>query len=461
MKKDVSRCESQFAERRLEAGGWRLAIPGSASCLLSPVSCLLFLTTSIAAQPTLAAMNENIDIVCVDHEATGYATFQSHNQKMVSNAHGIFMTHIRSRNEPYTAQTWRLLRSTDRGETFSSLYEDTHATNPPVLETDEDGNLYLVRVDFLDGDAYLYRFRAEKDFRDPEITKIPGGAAGKYAMMYDPGRSQLYFFSHNNTFHIIGPDGQVRRSYNLLQAGENALLQYPMLSLDPDGTLHAAWTTQKHNIYLYWDIHHILSPDGGMTWRNLDGSPCTPPIIADDTGPTLRITQDDEFEAHTWLSSVLVKAGKLHFVYLAQTSPPRQHYMRYDIATGRRDQHHHPQFTGDTLQISGLDGFFASRAEQPDAPLYCVMNDQGHIACLISYDNGQTWHGHAKSTAQFHPYAIGGCREITDDGYIIGAFTDQSIGTQSLDQTTSVYFLRIKAENRIQNPESRIQKNGF
>ncbi len=35
-----------------------------------------------------------IELTLVDDEATGYATFQSHNQKVVSNRNGILVTHI-------------------------------------------------------------------------------------------------------------------------------------------------------------------------------------------------------------------------------------------------------------------------------------------------------------------------------------------------------------------------------
>ena len=49
-----------------------------------------------------------VTVGCVDSRATNYATFQSHNQKVVANRYGIFTTHIRSRNEAYTAQIWWL-----------------------------------------------------------------------------------------------------------------------------------------------------------------------------------------------------------------------------------------------------------------------------------------------------------------------------------------------------------------
>ena len=50
--------------------------------------------------------------------------------------------------------------------------------------------------------------------------------------------------------HVVDLDGTVLRSYNLLRSGESAGLQYPLLSLDTDGTLYAAWTTQRHGVYL-------------------------------------------------------------------------------------------------------------------------------------------------------------------------------------------------------------------
>ncbi len=129
----------------------------------------------------------NIEITRIDSQATGYATFQSHNQKVVANRNGIFTAHIRSRNEAYTSQQWRLSRSVDGDATFSVVYEATHATNPPVLETDAAGNIYLMRVDFVDGNAYLYRFMAADDYAEPAITTVPGGGGGQVQHVSRPG----------------------------------------------------------------------------------------------------------------------------------------------------------------------------------------------------------------------------------------------------------------------------------
>ena len=396
--------------------------------------------------PATAPSAARIDVVCIDEQATGYGTFQSHNQKLVANRHGIFMTHLRSRNEAFTAQQWRLSRSTDGGRSFATIYEATHATDPPVLETDADGNVYLVRADLISGDAFLYRFAAENDFADPIITPIPRGAAQKFAMLLDPQRKLLYYLGRNTTLYVIGFDGRVQRTLEVLKRGPDGEPQYPQLSLGSDGALHLAWTTVKTLkplVWLYWDIHHALSRDGGRTWQNLDGSKLTPPWAADQSGPAMRVTLDDEFQVSTWLSNFIVKASKVHFLYLAKTRPPRQHYVRYDIATAKRDIDHQPQFRGEAFDLFGLDGFFATPDDRTDSPLYCVGRDvPGHIVALVSRDNGQTWHDYARSEKIFSAYAVGGCRRTTTDGAVIGSFTETR-PPAAPDSSPKVHFFHI------------------
>jgi hypothetical protein len=386
-----------------------------------------------------------IEVTCVDADAIGYATFQSHNQKVVANRHGIFMTHLRRRNEDYTAQTWRLSRSTDGGHTFQTLTEETHPTNPPVLETDEQGQLYLVRVDFQTGDGFLLRYSPEDEFRQPRISRIPGAAAGKYAMLLDAGRQRLYFFSHNNSFHTLDLSGNVLRRVELLAPGTHAILQYPLLTLDEAGRLVAAWTTQKHGEYLYWDIHQMISDDGGLTWRTLRGDPLALPVTADDGGAAERVTLDDEFDSHTWLASCLARQGKLHLVYLAQTQPPRQHYVRYDLASGAEDRRIQPRFAGEQIELRGLDATLVADREHSQT-LYCLGHDQGHLACLVSHDRGQTWRDYARSQQAYHLYSLGSYRWVTDDGWIVGSFTDQQGSNLTTDHGSRVYLFRLPAD---------------
>jgi hypothetical protein len=190
----------------------------------------------------------------------------------------------------------------------------------------------------------------------------------------------------------------------------------------------------------------MKSPDGAQHWATLDNRPIPVPAVADDGGPAQRITCDDEFDAHTWLSNVLAKAGKLHFLYLAQTQPPREHYVRYDLATGHEDLRLSPDFGGQRIKPRQLSGFFASRAADPDAPLYCVSGAQGRIGCLVSRDSGQSWQDYALSEQMFALYSIGGCREPTRDGYVIGSFTDQARQGAEEEKHPRVYFFRIAVE---------------
>lgn len=388
-----------------------------------------------------------LEVTCVDDQATGLGTFQSTNQKVVANRHGIFMTHLRSRNEAFTAQTWRLSRSTDSGCTFQTIYESTDGTNPPCVETDEEGNIHLVRLDFNDGRAYYYRFLAENDFRNPSVSSFPSPGTGKNATCYDNSRKQIYYFANNGWFYVLKSDGTVSSSLQLAQFGAVGRIMYTLLTLDTDGTLYAAWTTQKHGVYLYWSIHCIKSTDGGKSWLRLDNTPLNVPIVDDPEGPTDEITSEDEHEVHTWLASLLAKDGKLHFMYMAQFNENVQRYCRYDIAAGQRDIGCTSGFRGDSLGILGLDGAFVSQPSVPGSPLYALgweevkeKTEARALVCLASDDNGESWYDYARTDVPYKGlYAIGACRRLTKEGLIVGSFTES--GTSP----PRVHFFRIQA----------------
>ncbi|MBX3423184.1 MAG: hypothetical protein KF752_16630 [Pirellulaceae bacterium] len=410
---------------------------------------LLPLVPASAAEPD-GRLPASIHVTLVDEPVMHYATFQSHNQKVVEHNGVMYMTHLRTRNPEYTDQSWRLSYSTDGGATFAILCEESAATNPPVIELDDEGNLYLFRVDFISQDAYLDRWPAgaPRVASSRITTRIPTGAAGKYAAAIDVPRQQLYFFSHNNTFHRLKLNGQLIDSRTLLAPGPNAILQYPLLSLSPDGRLHLAWTTQKHGQYLYWDIHHAFSDDGGTTFASwpVDGQSTstnlTLPIVADDTGPTSRISLDDEFTAHTWLASSLATKDHWHGLYLAQTNPQRQHYMRYDAHTGARQRDMQPEVRGQELSLKGLDGYLVADRHHSQR-LYVVGNNAGRLACLVSQDSGDSWNDYAVSHQSYGLYSIGGFRCTTSDGAIIGSFTDQQAPEELTDRKSRVFFFRI------------------
>ncbi len=401
-------------------------------------------------------------LTLVDDEAIAFATFQSHNQKVVSDDDGIFITYIHKSNDDYMAQQWRLAKSTDGGKSFTTIYEATDATSAPAIETDRQGSLYLGHPNFLNGNAYLLCLANHGDNVRPSTTELTGGAAGKYCLLLDEPRQQLYWFAHNNTFFTVGMDGAVRSKTDLLQAGPHAYLQYPHLTLDASGTLFAAWTTSKvvkDNVSIYHDVHAMKSPDGGKSWQALDGTPIALPAVADDTGPATLISRADEFDVHSWLSAFMAKDGKLHFVYWAKTEPKRQRYVRYDIAMGQLDRDVEPIFSHrPSQQRPNESGVFVSSRKDPGSRLYFVSTvaDRSRLAGLASDDNGESWYEYALSDRKFpwRVYSIGAARELTSSGDIVGTFT-VVVGepkTYQEDKSGAVYFFRIPTLPPTSNP---------
>jgi outer membrane protein assembly factor BamB len=392
---------------------------------------IVLLTVGLLAAPEIRADDgSGIQLTRVDSNCTYYATFQSHNQKVVQNENGIFMTYLVDYEDvaPWPGY-WKLLRSTDGGESFEVVY-----TSPMVgskaacIETDEDNNILALCSDETQRESpfLFYRFLASKDYKDPTISKISYAASGKYCMFYDRDTGKAYVFNHYGKLFVLNAStGKLIRSKQVVEfEGENATTQYPHLFVE-DGILHHAWTTNHKSQYLYWDIHYMKSPDDGSRWYTAAGERLLQPIKPDQSGKADQIILPDEFLYHTWLSSMIVKSGKVHFVYLAQTPEPRQHYVRIDLSTGRIDRRTFPVWQGETISIRALDGYFATGPGT--SPLYYVgMVDFCRIGVLVSHDNGDTWHDCALSERIPNSiYSVGGCREITSDDHLIGSFTNQ------------------------------------
>jgi hypothetical protein len=156
---------------------------------------------------------------------------------------------------------------------------------------------------------------------------------------------------------------------------------------------------------------------------------------------------------HTWLSAFMAKDGKLHFVYWAKTEPERQWYVRYDIATGRREIETQHIFSDRPTQKPNDSGVFVSNRNEAGSRLYFVSTvyDRSRLACLASEDNGQSWYEYALSDRQFagRVYSIGAAREPTSGGAIVGTFTvvKGEPKTYQDDNSGSVYFFRIPTES--------------
>jgi hypothetical protein len=397
----------------------------------------------VATTDTRADAGPEIRLTRVDSNCTYYATFQSHNQKVVQNENGIFMTYLVDYEDvaPWPGY-WKLLRSTDGGESFEVLYTSPKVgSKAPCIETDEDNNILALCSDETQRNSpfLFHRFLASEDYRNPTITKINYAASGKYCMFYEEETGTAYIFNHYGKLFVLNAStGRLIRSKQVMEfQGENATTQYPHLFVE-EGILHHAWTTNHKSQYLYWDIHYMKSPNGGNTWYTAAGERLREPRRPDHSGMADQIILPDEFTYHTWLSNMIVKNGKVHFVYLAQTPEPRQHYVRIDLATGKIDRRTYPIWQGETISIRSLDGFFATGPGT--SPLYYVgMVDFCRIGVLVSHDNGDSWHDYALSERIPNSiYSIGGCREVTLDNHVIGSFTNQ-YGTRG-----DPYFFRFQ-----------------
>ena len=403
----------------------------------------LLLPLVLMPAQTVDGGGELVEVILtrVEENCSGYATFQSHNQKVVSNENGIFMTYTWQFDQQTWYANWRLARSTDGGRTFTTIFTSPEmGTNAPCIETDEKGDILLICTDYNHPSLpfYFYRFEAEKNYTDPFSRKINTGASGKFAMFLDRESNLIYLFNHYGRLYVRNATtgGYVREKEVMEFSGENATTQYPHVFVSPDGMLHHAWTTSYTERYLYWDIHYAQSPNGGATWYTAAGKKLPHGFLPDHAGPADQIILPDEFLYHTWLSNMIVKDGKVHFAYLAQTPEFRQHYVRLDLETGEIDRRVQPVFRGETIELRGLDGFFATGPGS--APLYYVGAANGtRIGALVSHDNGDTWHDAALSGPVPNAiYSVGGCRELTPEG-IIGSYTSSYGGRGD------PYFIRI------------------
>ena len=437
---------------------------------LCAIAAILLIVRCETAAKGEGLPERKIVLTRVDADAAGYGTFQSHNQKVVANANGTFMTWLHFCDpDNEKANVWRLAQRKDGETSFTTIYEATISTRAPALETDAENNLYVVHpvMDAPDRRMLFYRFMAEDGYTSPRITIIPNApCAAKFSMTYDAPRAQFYIGTQYGQLIRIGRDGVVRSNVQLIDNANapHASTQYPHLRMDARGRLHHAWTTSARDRYLYWDIHHMLSADGGESWQNLDGTPIAIPPPADDTGPTLRITLDDEFHAQTWLASMLPKSDshgeKLHFFYAANPAASettatlaqgRMHYVRYDMQSGRREIDSWEKGRGSdegswgpvSMRLAAMDGFFATDPDAPESPLIAVMlTTDSHIGALISRDNGTTWHAYARSEAALMGvYSLGGSARLGPRGEVVGSFT-----TNLPDGHSEVYALRIEGD---------------
>jgi hypothetical protein len=393
---------------------------------------------------------------------TLYATFGSYQQRVVSNRYGIFFTYKISDQ----SGEWHLKRSVDDGKTFTTVYKAINNDKAPPLETDSNGNLYMISYRSQSDTAFI-KFSSSNEFKAPIITKTVADSStyfsAKKALFLDEPRQQMYAFTHmSGMFYIFDLNGNVKKKYQLITSlpyanGGTGYIEYPLLYVDEQGVVYAAWTNQMHkdlqtrkygNISnRRTSIHFMLSKDGGTTWQKPDGTKLTVPVISDEHGPATMISRSDEIPG-PWLCSFLVKNMKIHFLYnyfaykedgTSDGTRSRMHYVRYDLKTQQKYDHVYaenpkgvipgvPSWGGETISIMGISGFLTARKEQKE--IYMVGNSSYRIGILVTLDEGNSWNDVAQSEKQigygrYSPRSITGARALAGDGKIIGIFTHQ------------------------------------
>jgi len=408
------------------------------------------------------AAGATVTVTQVDTVVTGtgyssYGTFGSHNQKVVANSHGIFISYLHSDYDANGTDDaiWRLARSTDGGVSFQTIYEEhSNGSKAPPLETDASGNIYVILSNLASGTwgsshARFYRFDAAKNYQNPTITSPIQTSAGKFAMEFDPNRQCLYYITWDNhklpDFYIVSLNGTLIKAIQLWKPGTIGA-HYPQLFLAPNGILYVAWTTTDGTAsgQDYYDAHFIVTPDGGTTWIGPSGNVTLPIPGASNTSSWGIVDSADIRPVGTtqanWLSNMASNGSSVHFVYDVNFGR-KEVYKRFNWTNKTFDKQQTPYLHGETITIGAAHGFFSQDGSGTGRLFYAGDANgslQGRVGILYSDDNGSTWHDYATSNTIVSSSGsivyMSGSRRAMSDGSIIGEFTANN----------NIYFFRAK-----------------
>ena len=392
-------------------------------------------------------------------------------------------------------------RSTDGGSRFSHVLQiGIGGHSPPSLEIDSAGDVLVVvnNAGSTDG-AWVYKLPT-RNWNSPELMgTLTYGYDDKFTTAYDvAGQSAssggTYWEMHggngptNNHYVMVVTRaaaagwggglvntrctvGSQQNCYFWLADLDSGALapsggvfaHYPHMYFDRSASCPSAqmgrcdlavmaWTTtdQSCSAYGYYDIHYLISPDGGATWYGRDGviSYTSFPIPAGDDGPGWQLLESTEYNSGgntctndaNWLASVYIQDGHLLFIYGHQRS-----HALYRRVT--------PTWTGSGYMVTndvgpmtvgvgdGNEGAFFSGYGTAGSRIFLTSATRtGHgITTVSSANDGKTWNTYATDpTTSTYVYATSGAHKLGPGGTIIGAFTNQ-VGRNGAH--SNVYFI--------------------
>jgi hypothetical protein len=388
-------------------------------------------------------------------------------------------------------------RSTDGGLTFSHVLQiNVGGHDPASIEADSAGDVIVVMNDGgSPNGAWVYKLPAG-NWTSPQLMgELPFGYDDKFSSAYNPAGQSA---SNGGTWwELHGGNGPTSGHYEIFVnraaangwgggpvstqctsgTQQNCYLgmvdddsgalapaggvygDYPELYFDrssscPSGqsgscdlTLMAWTTSNPNNPKGYYDIHYIISPDGGQTWYGKTGAISSWPILAGDDGVGWQLLDASEYNsgANTytndtnWLANIYVQDGHLYFIYRHQGS-----YALYRRVT--------PRWTGSgytmtndvgpvTVGLADGNGAFFSGNGTTGSQIFLTSDAPGgtSIKTVSSTNDGQTWNTYATSPpTATSVYATSGGHDLGPGGTIIGAYTDE-IGTNGAH--SNLYFI--------------------
>ena len=397
------------------------------------------------------------------------------------------------------ANTMNVDRSTDGGTTFSHVLQikvGSHAA--PSLETDSAGDVYAIvgSIGAPDG-VWVYRMPAG-NWASPVLAgTLRNGYSDKTSSGYDPaGQSaanggtlwmiragNIPIAGHNESYiNRMAANGWGGGAINtqctsgsqqncylgiadedtgpLVPAAANgAYAQYPEIYFDRSGSCPTgqsapcdlalmAWTESTFaNTSGYYDIHYIVSADGGQTWYGKDGRISRWPILSGDDGNSWQLLASSEYNSGgnsysndaNWLANIYVQDGHLFFFYRHQGSSG---LLRRVTPTWTGSGYTMANDVGPvTVRLGdGNQGAFFSGYGTAGSRIFLTgrFGSGPQVRTVSSVDGGQNWSTYASDAfVPSYAYSVSGGHGLGPGGQVIGAYTDQASNAALSD----VYFI--------------------